>query len=120
MTGPQRFAVFVAAHHHRHLGRVLLGFGALVPVVSKTGEEDSQQGDAADDAAQDGGDVFVIAVHQRVDDGLLGAVRVAAVAREDLVRRVGRAVGRAVELRVVVRHALLCFRYTSLNIVDTS
>ena len=102
VTGTQRFAVLVAAHDHRHFGRVLLGLCALVPVVAETGQEDAQQGDAADDAAQDGGNVLVVAVVQRVGHRLLGAVRIAAVAREDLVRGLRGTVGRAVELRRVV------------------
>ena len=103
VAGPQRLAVLVSAHNHRHLGRVLLGFGPLVPVVTEAGQEDAQERDASDDSAHDGGDVLVVAVVQRVGHGLLGAVRIATVAREDLVRCFRRTVGRAVELRRVIR-----------------
>ena len=107
LAGTQRLAVLVAAHDHRHLGRVLLRYGALVPVVAETGEEDAQQADAADDAAHDGRHAVVLAVDQRLQLRLARAVRVAAVVGEDAVRHLRRTAGRTVEGRLVVRHAVL-------------
>ena len=73
-----------------------------MPLVAEAGQEDAEQRDTADDAAQDGRDVLVVAVDRRAEDGIAGAVGVAAVVRKDFVRRVGRTVGRAIEVRVVV------------------
>jgi len=73
-----------------------------MPVVTKAGQKDAEQCDAADDSAQDGSDVLIVAVDQVVDQRIFGAVRIASVFREDFVRSVGRTVGRAVEVRVVV------------------
>ena len=49
--------------------------------------------------------MLLVAVHQRIDHGLFGTVRIASVDREDFVRRFGRAIGRAIELCCVVEGA---------------